>query len=224
MSNAKRIYQERDKFREKAKKKFQELTQAEEASNTQDDEEIGKRNRLDELTQEAGEESTRKQNLEVELKQAMEPYRALERQLKFLRKEQSSAEKSLQNAYAALEEKRQEIVERAGSVESEEAQRTKRLKEVEAQMVELREKQKQLQREIELAYQSYDELESPVLQAKDECESAERSYGNIQRRIKDIRTSKNDSLSNFGPKCAQVRKWVSSQYGSVFELFDLSNC
>ena len=115
MSNAKRIYQERDKFREKAKKKLQELTQAEEASNTQDDEEIGKRNRLDELTQEAGEESTRKQNLEVELKQAMEPYRALERQLKFWRKEQSSAEKSLQNAYAALEEKRQEIVERAGS-------------------------------------------------------------------------------------------------------------
>ena len=217
-------YQERDKFREKAKKKLKELTQAEEAANTQDDEEIGKRNRLDELTQEAGEESTRKQSLEVELKRAMEPYKALERQLKFLKKEQSSADKSLQNAHKALEEKRQEIVERAGSAESEEAQRTQRLKEVEAQMAELREKQKRIQGEIELAYQNYYELESQVLQAKDESESAERRYGNIQKRIKDIQASKNDSLSNFGPKCALVRKWVSFQDSICFIWLALTNC
>lgn len=202
---------DRDKFRAKAQKKMEELTQAEEAANSPDDEQKAKQDRVDDLINEAQDQSSRKHDLEVELKRAQEPQRALQRKLKNLKKETASAALNLEAAKQTLEKKRQEIEERAGSAESEEAQRIQRLQEAESRLASTQEARSQLKQDVNDTRLAYEEMEPAVEQARHESESAARQLKGVQGKIRDFQSSNSNSLAVFGQKCSEVKKLVGGK-------------
>jgi chromosome segregation ATPase len=199
-------------FRDKAEKNKERLTQAEEAAQGPDDEEVVKRNKLDELSREAQEQSQMKKELEQDVKRATEPLKAVQRQLKFLKKEQASAAESLRRANKRLQAKRDEIVARAGSAESEEARRTLKLKEAEDNLAAAKESHAELKQAVSDAYRAYEELEPHVEQAKQNCRGAKGRLNAVESRIASLQSSSNNSLAMFGQKCTQVKQSVRQAY------------
>jgi chromosome segregation ATPase len=199
---------------------MEELTQAE-AAQGPDDEESNRRNNLDQLTQEANEQSDRKQTLEVELKRAVEPYRALTRQLKTLKKEANSAQSNLDTARRALEDRRAEILAKVGSAESEEAQRTQRLQDDENTYAAARQDRDQLKQEVNDSRKVYDELEPRVEQAKHDVGAKRNHLRALEARMNELGSSKSNSLDIFGPRCAKVKEMVrlSPFYRLIIILF-----
>lgn len=206
----------RDKFRAKAEKKMQELTQAEEAANSPDDEQKTKQEKVDELIDEARDQSNKKVDLEVKLRQASEPQKALQRQLKAVKKETLAAMQNLESAKQALEKKRQEIETRAGSAESEEAQRIRRLNDAEAKLAAEQESRTHLKQEIKDIQLSYEELEPSVEHAQNQAKSAEIHLNRLQDKIRDFQSSNSNSLAVFGQKCAQVKRMVRHNFYLYF--------
>jgi chromosome segregation ATPase len=202
------VTQDNEKFREKAAKKKEELTQAELASQGPDDEELAKRTKLEELTREAQEQSRMKHDLEADVKRATEPQKALERKLKFLNKEMKGAEVNLRSASKRLQDKREEILARAGSAQSEEARRTQRLKEAEDNQASARQKYDENKQAVTDALREYEQLEPHVEQAKQNCNAAKNRLNAVEYRIRDLGNSNSSSVAMFGQKCASVKKNV----------------
>jgi chromosome segregation ATPase len=196
-------------FREKYEKKQLELSQAEEALTGPEDEEGAKRAKLDELIEEAQEQTTIKHNLEVELKGANEPQKGLLRQVQRLGKDQKEASQSLQNANGRLEEKRQQILEKAGSAESEASRRAAKLKAAEEEFAAAREKNDQLKQDVNDSFRAYEELEPYVDQAKQNVSAAGAKVEAVKHRIRDLESSAGGSLAMFGQRCQKVKQLVS---------------
>jgi chromosome segregation ATPase len=197
-----------EEFKQKAEKKRQELSQAEAASQEGEEGDEERRNHLDELTNEAEESSVRKQALEQDLKRAVEPHKALERQLKALQKEEDRAKRALLEANKRLQLKRDEIAARAGSAESEQAQRNERLRAFEEKLVEGKAKHNELKQAVTNALQDYENLEPQVLDAKGRLSQKEKELGAIEYKIRSMRSSTANSLDVFGQRCARVKKLV----------------
>ena len=128
--------------------------------------------------------------------------------MKNFKKETASAARNLEAAKQALEKKRQEIEERAGSAESEEAQRIQRLQEAESRLASAQEARSQLKQDVNDTRLAYEEMEPAVEQAKHESESAARQLKGVQGKIRDFQSSNSNSLAVFGQKCAEVKKLV----------------
>ncbi|CAJ1965880.1 unnamed protein product [Cylindrotheca closterium] len=200
--------EERDAFQAKAQKKIEELSQAEGAAQGPDEEETNRRNNLDRLTREADEQAGQKQNLEVDLKRASEPYKALSRRLKETRKDIGSAERSLASAKQQLESKRAEILARAGSAESEAAGRTKRLQDAEARLANAKEDRDRIRQAVSDSRKAYDELEPQVEQARHEVSAGEKRLMALNSRIRELEKSGNSSINIFGRRCGAVHDMV----------------
>jgi chromosome segregation ATPase len=163
---------------------------------------------VEELTREANEQANLKHQVEQEFKRAREPLKGMERNLKHLKKEKASAERALQNANQRLDEKRQEIVARAGSAESEAAKRAQRLQEAEAQLPEMKEKLDRRKQDLNDMRQAYEELEPHVGQAKTNVNDTTKKLRAIESRIGSLESSSGNSLAMFGQRCTQLKKAV----------------
>lgn len=175
-----------------------------------DDKETKLRNDLDRLAREAEEQSAQKHNLEVDVKRASEPYKVLSRQLKETRKDISSAERSLAGAKQQLESKRAEILERAGSAESEAAARTKQLQDAEARLVNAKEDRDRIRQAVSDSRKVYDELEPQVEQARNEVSAGNRRLVGLKTRIRELESSGNSSINIFGQRCGAVHAMVTT--------------
>lgn len=186
---------------------MEELTQAE-ASQGPDDEETQRRNVLDQLTHEANEQSERKQTLEVDFKRAVEPHRALVRQLQIVKKELGSAQSNLDSAKRALEDRRVDIMAKVGSAESEEAQRTQRIQDAENKFGTAKQEREALKQEVTDSRKIYDELEPQVEQSKQEVRAAHGRLRALEARMNELGSSNSNSLDIFGSRCARVKQMV----------------
>jgi chromosome segregation ATPase len=196
------------KFREKAEKKQQELTQAEEAANGPDEEETLKRAALDELIQEAQEQTQKKQDLEADLKRSQEPHKATERQLHRLQQEQKDAISRVRSSTSRLQQKRDQIAEKAGSADAEEAQRAQALQKCEEALAQARAEAEELKQAVTNAFRAYEELEPYVDQAKQNCRSAAGKLGAVENKIRGLENTTGGSLAVFGTKCQKVKDMV----------------
>ena len=188
------------------------MTQAEQASQGQDDEEENKRNKLENLTREAKDQADMKKELEQELKLTKEPLKALKREKQFIDKEKATASSSLRKAVQRLKEKRDEIVARAGSAESEEARRALKLKELAERIEAANKKKAELKQAVTDSRRAYDELEPHVTQAKQNCDGAKNRLHAIESRIGSLQSSSSNSVAIFGSKCPKVKQSVRRDF------------
>jgi len=196
-----------EKFQEKAEKKKQELTQAEAASQDVDDPNEG-RNHLEALTEEAQEMTNKKRDLEKELKKATEPQKAMARQFKMLKKEEDNASHALLLANQRLQKKRDEILAKAGSAESDQARRNQRLQKAETKLKEEKNRRNELKQAVTDSYNAYEELEPEVHAAHQMVSQLKNQLRGIQGKIRSMESSSGNSLEIFGQRCSKVKQMV----------------
>ena len=173
-----------------------------------DDPNDERRTRLETLAKEAEEMATTKKELEQDLKREKEPQKALARQFKLLKKEEERANRSLSEANQRLQAKRNEILEKAGSAESDEARRNQRLQAAETKLAEEKNRHSELRQAVTDALKSYEELEPEVLAARQAVSQLQGQLRGIDGKIRSMESSKGNSLDIFGPKCARVKQMV----------------
>ena len=191
-------------------KKTQDLTQAESATQNSDDEELARRQKLDELTAEGNEQSKLKTELEQVLKRMREPQKAMERDLKTTMQEQKRAESNLAKANKRLKDRRDEIVRVSGSAESEAAQRAQRLQDAEVRLQDERTKVDPIKQAVSESLQAYEEMEAAVANAQDSVKQAKHRLNGVEGRIRSLQSSSSSPVAVYGQKCSEVHKLVSS--------------
>ena len=189
-------------------KKKLELSQAEEALTSPDDDVDTKRVRIDELVKEAQEQTTLKQTLEANLKRAHVPQRARGEQLRRITADLSIAENTLDEAKRRLEEKRQDIITKAGSAESEAARRTERLKDTEDKLAKAREDYDSTKQAVANAYRAFEELSPQVDLTKQRVSEARRKCMAVEAKIRELESNSNSSVAMFGQRCSKVKQMV----------------
>ena len=173
-----------------------------------DDPNDERRNRLEALAKEAEEMTDRKRELERELKQATEPQKAMTRQLKLLKKEEVRANQSLLEANQRLQARRDEILAKSGSAESDQARRNLRLQAAEAKLVEGKKRHNELKQSITDSLDAYEQLEPEVMAARDMTSKLTNQLRGIEGKLRSMQSSSVNSLDIFGPRCAKVKQMV----------------
>mmetsp|Transcript_18798 Transcript_18798/g.52504 ORF Transcript_18798/g.52504 Transcript_18798/m.52504 type:complete len:1214 (+) Transcript_18798:218-3859(+) len=197
-----------EKFKERAEKKREELTQAEAASQEADDPNDERRTRLEALSNEADQMAVRKMDLEKQLKEVTEPHKSLKRQLRLLIKEEEKANRGLLEANQRLQAKRDEIVAKAGSAESDQGRRNQRLQAAERQVSEKKSRHNELKQAITDALNAYENVEAEVDGARQMVSQLEHQLRGINGKIRSMENSSDNSLDIFGPNCAKVKRMV----------------
>lgn len=200
--------QQLEKFQAKAEKKKQELTQAEIASQEADDPDNERRNRLDDLSKEANEMADRKRELEKDLKHVTEPQKHLKSQYKALVKKEEKNNRDLLEANQILQKKRDEIVAKAGSAESEQRQRNERIISEEETLAEKKKRFTELKQEITDSLHAYEKIEPDVTGARDHASRLQGQVRKVDSKIKSLESSSGNSLDVFGPRCNKVKQLV----------------
>jgi chromosome segregation ATPase len=118
------------------------------------------------------------------------------------------AEVNLRSASKRLQDKREEILARAGSAQSEEARRTQRLKEAEDNLASARQNYDENKQAVTDALREYEQLEPHVEQAKQNCNAAKNRLNAVENRIRGLGNSNSSSLAMFGQRCASVKQNV----------------
>lgn len=186
-----------------------EITEAQDESKSIDEVGLAKRDTLDKLCEEATIQSTTKHDLEVKFKQAREPQKALERQLKLLPKSRDLARARFVKANKALQQKRSEIVEKQNqSGKSEIATLTQQLQEIEEQLVTLNEKKNALKQGLTDSIKEYEDMNPYVRQAKEKCTAAQNRLDSLNERLQRLRSSTGNCVALFGPRCSKVKQLV----------------
>eukprot|EP00429_Kryptoperidinium_foliaceum_P002841 CAMPEP_0176007488 /NCGR_PEP_ID=MMETSP0120_2-20121206/3258_1 /TAXON_ID=160619 /ORGANISM="Kryptoperidinium foliaceum, Strain CCMP 1326" /LENGTH=1160 /DNA_ID=CAMNT_0017340249 /DNA_START=56 /DNA_END=3535 /DNA_ORIENTATION=+ len=178
-------------FREKTAKKESELEQ----------EESSTRGKVHDLTTEADSQADLKRQAEQEYKRAREPIKALQKQLKHLERQKNEASRAVQAAQQRLEHKRQEILARAGSAESEAARRAQRMTAAEEELARLKEEYDQSKQLLTDSRQAYDEAEPFLQQARQNVNDAERKLNALENQLHSLQNSSGDNgLAVFGQR------------------------
>lgn len=198
-------------FREKAAKRQEELTQAEASTQEGDAEEIALRNKVEELTKECGEQADRKREAEQELKRAAEPLKGMKRNLKNLMAEKGGAIRALSSARQRLEEKRREIIARAGSAESEAARRNQKIEGLEHKIQEAKEKYDQTKQDLTDLHRATEELSPHVEQARNNVAEAKRKLNAVEGTIGSLQSSSGSPLAVFGQRCGQLKQAIEKE-------------
>jgi len=120
----------------------------------------------------------------------------------------------LRRASQRLQEKRDEILARAGSAESEQARRTKRLDDAEKKLMAAKEKHAELKQAVTDSLRVYEELEPDVEQARNNVKDVGRKFFSIEAKIRELQESSHSgNLAMFGPRCPKVKQMVSQSIG-----------
>jgi chromosome segregation ATPase len=210
-------------FQEKAAKKEQELSQAEESLGMPSNAEEEKRERMDALLSEAQKQAALKRNLEEKLQKAQLPYKTAEREIQALKREKARADKRLKAARQCLQKARDQIMEQAGSSQSEEARRTAILKQTEEDLAVARDKVNELKQAVSSALRCYEELEPHVQDAKSKTKRLSNQLKGIDCTIKELESSSGDSLAMWGRNVAKVCQLVS-QYNLLLNQLKNQLC
>lgn len=199
-----------EKAKEKARKKQEELRQAEDevAGSTGNDGEK-KRNRVHHLLEEAQSQAQLKRELEELLKGALVPYKLVERKLDGLKKQQNSASTQHKAAKKRLQEVRDQIMANADSAESDEARRTAMLKASEEDLYAARAKVDELKHGQSKWLRSYEEIEPHVRDATSKVEKLMKQLQGVQHTLRSLQSSSGDSLALLGPRVAMVAQSAS---------------
>jgi chromosome segregation ATPase len=209
------LTQAKNAFEEKAAKKQQEITVAEEAASSPNDDEGIKRDAMETLVHEAQEQAVLKRNLEGDLKMVLLPQKTLERQLHNLKRQQTTAEQELRQAKQRLQEVRDQILGLSGSAESDEARRAAALRKTEEELAAAREKVNGMKQAVSNALREYEEKEPHVQDAKSKVEQITRQFHGANNTIKELESSSDDSLAVFGYRVSKVHQIVSHLRGFV---------
>lgn len=211
LSNQHRAAEEQmQQFVQKALAKQQELTQAEEAADGNDEESQRKKQKIQDLSNEAAEQAETKQSLEAELKALVTPFKTSQRDLANLNNRKQQAQRAVVEAKRKLQEIREEIVRKAGSLESEEAQRAKALQAAETELEECKEKVDALKQEYSDAQRLAEEAETKVGFARNAVNQALKKFRNAESTLQTLESSSagNSSLAVFGSRVARVAQMV----------------
>ena len=184
------------------------MTQAEAASQELEDPNDERRNRLEALAKEADEMSARKRDLEQQLKRATEPQKALARQFKLLKQEEARVNRSLVEANKRLQARRDEIVAKAGSAESDRARRNQRLQSAENTLVEEKKRHNELKQAVTNAYNAYEAVEAEIPSSRHIVSQLKNQLQGIEGKIHSMESSSGNALHIFGPRCAKVKEMV----------------
>jgi chromosome segregation ATPase len=198
-------------FVEKAKNAELKLSQAEEALNKPDDFRLEKEAQMQELVQEAGEQSNLCIQLEDELKQKDHPRKALQRNIKQLSNELATSKQGLNAAKQRLKQARDEIFAKVGSAQSEEARRALELKTAEEELDKARSMTEEMKQSVSAAFQVYEELEPHVLDARSSTKTITRQLENAKKTIEGLNSSGEGPLAMFSPKVKQVYAMVRAR-------------
>jgi chromosome segregation ATPase len=164
---------------------------------------------LEQLIQEATDQTQKKQELEADLKRAQEPHKATERHLHHLKQEKEEARHRVLETYARLVQKRKQIAETADSADSEEARRTQELQQCEEQLASTRTEADELKQAVSNAYRAYEEMGPYVDQAKQNCRAAGGKLSAVEGKIRGLENSTGGSLvAVFGTRCQKVKEMV----------------
>lgn len=192
---------------EKRDKRLAELTQIEELSCTQDEEQR-RQDRIDQLVKEAQEAGNDKRTLESDVKRAQAPIRVHERARVELQQRQQEAQRALKEAQTLLEQERQRILN--GDAQTEQARRTQELKQAEDELVVVTKEQMEKREQTTLLGRQYEELEPGVDHAKHQCNSFKSQVMAVEAKVRDLeRSTGGNTLAMFGQKCVRMFTLVS---------------
>lgn len=182
----------------------------EQAENESDDCQLQKdlEEKLATLTAEAEEATRHHARLREEYKSAMAPKKALEHKLKMKKNEVDQSKKDLVFATRELQNKRDEIVQRKGSADSEEASRQARAKEAETKIEEAKGVIEEARKGTEESLQKYEEGKSTEEALGNNVRSIQSQCNAVKSKIQELKKSQGNSLAIFGPKCESMNKAV----------------
>jgi structural maintenance of chromosomes protein 6 len=205
--------QAREQVAERLAKKEEELQLAEEqvkGGGTNGPEGASKRSQVDALLQEAQEQGRMKRSLEGELQQALQPWKQLEHDLRGIRKSQQAATTQLQRCKAALQQARDDVLQRADSQQSDEARRTAQLKQYEEELAAAQTQVDALKQTLAQWLRQYEEVEPHVRDAQAQVETTQRQVRGVQQTLRSLQqqTGGGDTLALLGPRVAKVASLV----------------
>lgn len=164
---------------------------------------------LNQLTQEAQEAAATKQELENQIRQQLAPIRNHQQQLNSVKLEYNAAERRLASARKHLQDARDQIMQLSGSAQSDEARRTARIREAEAELAEQRTELEERKRNLQEYHDEYEETEPHVEQAKNNWSGAMAQLHAVTKRVNDLTASEENSMAVFEQKCVAVHSMVS---------------
>jgi structural maintenance of chromosomes protein 6 len=172
------------------------------------DELQSKRERIESLLAEAQEQSEARKKLEEDLKEANQPYKNADRELSALKRHIESAKKQHKAAKQKLKEKRDEIIQRESSAESEAARRTIQLQKAEERKSHIEATIDELKEETSKWYNAYEEAEGPTKHAKAEVNEINGKLNRIRSNIQSLKNSSGNSLAVYGRNVPRVAEMV----------------
>jgi DNA repair exonuclease SbcCD ATPase subunit len=141
---------------------------------------------LQQLTDETQEAAETQRQLGMDLKKAMAPVKAKERNINLIKREQNAALRNLQNARKALQDERDAILAAAGH--SDEAKRAATLKEAEAEHDQLVDKINHLKQATTMSFCKYEEMEPSVDAAKNQMDGISRQMQGITHKLRNSKS------------------------------------
>lgn len=188
-------------------KRLAELTQAEELTCTQDEEQR-LQERINDLSTEAEKGRDDKCRLEQEAQQLAGPIRKKERERIAWEKEMSRAQKARDDAQKALNEERERIT--SGKAKSDAARRTEQLQVAERKLVELNKKHDENRQLATQRQHEYEELEPALEHARNQAQSLQRQVRGVRYKVQELQKHDGgNKLAQFGSKCPAVWTAVS---------------
>jgi len=163
---------------------------------------------LDQLALEAEEATRTKQELESQIRQHLAPMRLQKEQLSSVKREVVTAERRLASARKYLQEFRDQIVQKYGSAQSEEARRTARLQEAEVELANHKSSLVERKRQLQVYHNEYEEMEPHLKQATKDLNAAKNQLLTVMKRVSDLKASEGSSIAIFGQKCVAVLQKV----------------
>lgn len=191
-----------NEFEERAAKKREELSQAEQLSQESSGGQDQLSARLAELTQKAEDLGREKLKLKDELKAARAPYNQMGQKVKQFEKREKEARQELKAAQKRLQEARDEIAAR--DRESEQARQAARLAKLEEDLAAARAKEEPLKQTVADTLKSYEELEGRLTMAKREAQDAEKQHRGARTKLEDLQRASGNSHAMFGQRVDAV--------------------
>jgi chromosome segregation ATPase len=166
---------------------------------------------LEQLALEAEEAAKSKQSLENEIRQHLAPMRLQKEQLNSVKREIVTAERRLASARQLLQEFRDQIAQRYGSAQSDEARRTNRIREAEEELASHRPSLEERRRQLKVYHDEYEGTEPPLEHAKKNLSAVKAQYLAVSKRVTDLKASDANSIAVFGQKCVSVLEKVRTR-------------
>jgi len=201
------------------KAKYEELLlemQAEAAA--PDEGEAKHRALMEELTNEAKEQSEHKKELDMKLTQLLQPYKRLQREQTEMASQEKELDRKLRKAKARLEKARQELL--ANSEEKDDAARLEQLHQLQSDLETAKKTSNEMASEVSESLRKYEDLEPDVMDARSQVKRSKRDLDVAQRELDDLGRDGGNDLAKWGGRevTAVFQKVCESCYDASKKL------